>query len=385
MSEPAEYMQRPFGGIASQMPLNVEAVTTDHTSWTYVGNCAEDPGDEEPTCVFANSSFANGRGISVITSPRIAEIIAKSPAFLDASVLSDVNQYDSPPFEVRELPGRGKGLIANKTIHRGDRIFLSTPILMLGADSFEFNDDSVEEEQRYHAVTKLPSKTEMLFWALYGQMWKDPISDRVNTNSFGADIDDENFSIVFPEISRLNHDCRPNAEYYFNANTLTQSVVATTTITPGMEITISYIDVSQPRDKRLSQLRNWGIECSCKACTQSSTLVEASDARLAQIAELDRNLSSAIAPPEVPEKLVKLYNEEGLFGFLGAAYRFAALSYCAQGKRSQAVEYAQMAFDSALSDNALNLNQAEYMKRLAQQPEKQRCWRFGLGLALQGK
>ncbi|PFH58247.1 hypothetical protein XA68_13980 [Ophiocordyceps unilateralis] len=388
-------LQRPLSSGALQSPLNEDPIPAASPSspWSYTGDCAQELGDESPTCVYANRSFANGRGISIITTPERAAYIAKTPAFLDSSILSHVNDYSSPPYEERELPGRGRGLIANKTLRRGDVIFSSTPILILDSDSFEFEQDSVQEGQRYAAVVNLPSKTEMLFWGLYGQLWQDPITDRVNTNSFAADIDDENFSVVFPEIAvcctsltrdtrlltkrqRLNHDCRPNAEYYFNSRTLTQDVVASTTIHPGTEITISYIDVSQPRDKRVSQLANWGINCSCHACTRSATLTAASDARLAQISELDRNLSREIARPELPEKLLSLYKEEGLFGFLGAAYRFAALSYCAEGQRSQAVKYAQMAFDSALSDNALNLDQALHMKRLAQRPEEQMCWQF---------
>jgi len=42
-------------------------------------------------------------------------------------------------------------------------------------------------------------------------------------------------------VSRLNHDCRPNCDYYFDHDTLTHTVRATRDIHPGEELTITYI------------------------------------------------------------------------------------------------------------------------------------------------
>lgn len=40
---------------------------------------------------------------------------------------------------------------------------------------------------------------------------------------------------------RINHDCRPNADYYFDPESLTQYVHALRPIVEGEEITITYI------------------------------------------------------------------------------------------------------------------------------------------------
>lgn len=47
-------------------------------------------------------------------------------------------------------------------------------------------------------------------------------------------------SISLP-VSRLNHDCRPNAAYHFNTDTGKMEVRAVRDITAGEEITVSYI------------------------------------------------------------------------------------------------------------------------------------------------
>jgi SET domain-containing protein len=40
----------------------------------------------------------------------------------------------------------------------------------------------------------------------------------------------------------MNHDCRPNADYYFDPETLAQHIHAIRPIAAGEEITISYIE-----------------------------------------------------------------------------------------------------------------------------------------------
>lgn len=43
-------------------------------------------------------------------------------------------------------------------------------------------------------------------------------------------------------VSRFNHDCRPNADYWFDPQTLVQHVYATRNIYPGEELSLSYME-----------------------------------------------------------------------------------------------------------------------------------------------
>ena len=89
----------------------------------------------------------------------------------------------------------------------------------------------------------------------------------------------------------MNHDCRPNAHYYFDPKTLTQHVHALRTILPGEEITISYIDPAQKRKARLHALKeSWGFPCGCSSCSATSTVHSASDDRISQIEDIREEL-----------------------------------------------------------------------------------------------
>lgn len=80
--------------------------------------------------------------------------------------------------------------------------------------------------------------------------------------------------------SHLNHSCAPNAraiDVRGRAAELTgilppyaqrlMKVVAKEDITPGDEITISYVDPSWPGELRRETLkRNYGFDCQCQVC-----------------------------------------------------------------------------------------------------------------------
>jgi hypothetical protein len=173
-------------------------VTNLSYPWTSQNDCRK---KAEIFCVFSASSFAGGRGISILTTPDRIETLQQLPAFADGDVLSGLNEQPSLVFEEKELPGRGRGLIANKTLHRGDRIFAHTPILMLDGESF----GDLEQEEwlklEHAAVNNLPLKTRAMFSALYGRQVTDPVSDRIDTNAFVLELDEVTYYAVFPEIA----------------------------------------------------------------------------------------------------------------------------------------------------------------------------------------
>ena len=172
----------------------------DASAWTYPPKCMSSGNLTEPVCLYSSHSFGNGRGISIFTTPEQASTILGLPAFSNPQALSDVNVHRTPPFEERELPGRGRGLIANTTLHRGDRIFAHTPILILDAAAYEHSEEERMELNR-DAVRNLPSEAEKMFWELHGHFGTDAVDDRINTNAFDVEIEEESFYAVMPEIA----------------------------------------------------------------------------------------------------------------------------------------------------------------------------------------
>lgn len=178
------------------------------------------------------------------------------------------------------------------------------------------------------------------------------------------------------EKQRLNHDCRPNAAYFFDHDTLTHYVHAISDINPGTEITITYIDPHMPRRKRVTQLTtSWGFTCSCSLCTLHPELSRASDDRLSQINALSDRLEDwETAPPQIAHTLISLYEQERLHAPMSAAYRFAALTSCAEGLRWDAIKYARLAVELGMLDDGFGDEDVTAMRKLAERPEKQSCW-----------
>ncbi|ATY60592.1 SET domain [Cordyceps militaris] len=287
--------------------------------------------------------------------------------------------YSSPlfAFDERDLPGRGKGLIANKTLHRGDRIFAHTPILMFHEDASQSLQEDVWAGLEHDAVRSLPLPAKDLFWNLFGQPSYGPAQGRIYTNAFSIEIKDIEHYAIFPEIARLNHDCRPNAAYFFDEATLTHYVHALTDIHPGTELTITYIDPQMSRKERMETLADtWGFTCSCNSCSMAARLSLASDARLAKIEEMteDFDVEDNIMPSSMALALISLYEQERLYGPVADAYRYAATAFCAEKDRWGAIKYANLAVETGMLEHGFNDLDVKLMEQLATSPETQPCW-----------
>lgn len=171
--------------------------------WSYKPLCADPINGTEPVCLYTSLSFANGRGISLVTTPTDAQRIAETAAFNDKEALEDVNVERNPPYESRSLPGRGIGLIATTSLHRGDRIFSHTPVLAVNEKVFLKISNSDVQFLQKGGVARLPQKTRDKFLALHGHFGGDKVDDIINTNSFDVELGKakDNHYVVLPETS----------------------------------------------------------------------------------------------------------------------------------------------------------------------------------------
>lgn len=46
--------------------------------------------------------------------------------------------------------------------------------------------------------------------------------------------------LTLQTVSRLNHACRPNSDYFFDDATLSHNVFAARRVSPGEELTVTY-------------------------------------------------------------------------------------------------------------------------------------------------
>lgn len=242
--------------IAQRQAAGGRHITDESSPWTSISNCARNGTGPTEFCVFYAGGFANNRGVSIITSPARAKSIAKLPAFTNPELTAHTNKDLDPNYTAVYksvmVPGKGVGLVAARTLYRGDRIMSSTPAIVIDYGFFETMPKKIVREIQTAAVDILPENHRQLLLNLSShdglyENYQQKVDKILSTNAFDIDADpegdnDDQFYVVFPEISRCNHDCRPNADYYYDPETLTQHVHAVRQINIGEEISLSYLE-----------------------------------------------------------------------------------------------------------------------------------------------
>lgn len=182
-----------------------------YAPWSYPPTCThilESIGDK--LCVYTDTSFAHGRGISIFTTPSLAVQYASLPAFRNPSRLDAENvNVLSGAWNATPISGKGIGMLASKQLHFKDRITAYTPAILA---YLEDELGTLEREMWWKfAIEQLPSKTKEDFLDLtyvFGDE-RVRVQDIVKANTFQVEVDGVNHLAVFPETSRLNHACNP--------------------------------------------------------------------------------------------------------------------------------------------------------------------------------
>lgn len=184
-----------------------DAHSPGNKAWTRASSCTANGTDEY--CVFVSSTFANGRGVGVVTSPERANYIANLPAFTDENALKDENMERSPElasYEFVHVPGKDMGVVAKRPIYRGDHLMTFTPALVIDYGAFENLPEADIHRLQTEAIDSLPSELRTKFLNLSTHDGASDHIERVDkilrTNAFNVEISDQNehgLYVVFPE------------------------------------------------------------------------------------------------------------------------------------------------------------------------------------------
>ncbi|KAJ4544270.1 hypothetical protein HRR83_004709 [Exophiala dermatitidis] len=392
---------------------------------THRPNLLPEPDSDAPLCVFTNASFASGRGISIFTTPAIAAEMASLLPFHNPTALtsrginhgyppqasststskSESQSQTQTPWYTAPIPGKGTGMLASQQLHRGDLILATTPYLL----SYMENLLSTVDREHYLriAIEQLPERSKEHYLSL-AKIYGDPrvvVQDVVKANAFEMQVGGRMHLAVFPEASRINHACGPNAQYHLQPTLLTHYVYAARSISPDEEITIAYAPPLKFRSDRMAYLEStFHFRCTCSRCAaaderseergedddnnnksksksnsdansndRSNTnsnykpnsndnshtdayannhLSTADDAAVADIHALQWSLSNwesnSTASVKKAEMLIRLYQKLGLDAFMDTPYGHAALIYNAVGSVGGAQKYARLAAEAAL-------------------------------------
>ncbi|OLN94205.1 SET domain-containing protein 5-like protein 1 [Colletotrichum chlorophyti] len=350
--------------------------TRDHEplGWTGPHGCAGN------YCLYANRGFAAGRGIVVVSTPdNILRVKRLEEELQHQNPEDESTSASGPPFQVTEVDGKGLGMIANRSLARGDVVMLKTPVLLAHRGFIERTPPADKHSILDTVPGLLPAPTRRGFLGQMGHFGGHQVSDILATNSFQMDLgggDGQHYG-NFYEVSRYNHDCRPNVAFRIDDD-LRHRTTAVRPVAPGEELTISYLDPLGVRSVRQHRARRaWGFECACSQCSLPRKLSATSDERLLEVEELERRLSDVgtVVTASTVERFLKLYKEERLEAKMAGAYTTAALNYNLLGRNKMAVKYARLAIEAGTIENGPGAPDVEAMRALAADPKKHFTWR----------
>lgn len=186
-------------------------------------------------------------------------------------------------FAVQDIPGKGKGIIAQRSFAQGEVILAETPIFTLRAEDLtRRNAESV-----IFAISKCTPVQREGFYGLYSCHSDFPRELGIfETNVLPCGTNDAKTSRaavkggIFLLGSRFNSSCMPNTNNNWDAESEELVFRAIKDVRAGDELCIAYGNVLAAREKRQAEMkRKFGFVCKCEACMLSGIELEESDYR----------------------------------------------------------------------------------------------------------
>ncbi|KAL4247520.1 SET domain-containing protein [Abortiporus biennis] len=238
---------------------------------------------------------------------------------------STATESQPPCFRIKEIPGKGLGLVARRRISAGELIISERPIYAARKSLCCAADQTYENGIFYRAA--LGNLSEHARTSLLGlensyPSQYDLVPGILNTNCLEIRITPEpdpttSFVGCFPTLSRVNHDCTPSAYYYFDNSTFHGQLRAIRDTMEGEEITITYAEPYAVRKDRQEFLqRTRFFICECRACMLTPELQCLSDRRRENVRNLINRIENEQFPPKISleelSDVLRKAGEEGL-------------------------------------------------------------------------
>ncbi|KAF2644524.1 SET domain-containing protein [Massarina eburnea CBS 473.64] len=332
-------------------------------------------------CVYT-SNLTGPTGISLIMPPKIAR---------QAASLLDDNPLDSfltpvqargvhsgnPPYKMKKVEGKGMGVVATRRIRKWETVMVDQASVVV--DLSIVKGVSREEGRRLLALAVRRLRRPGEVWGLSGkhdaegrgedgegnevvdngkeerqelrrrsgyetksgdgeEMEGKLEDDIMLTNGFGSEIAGTKCRALYPLISRINHECNPNAFVLFSRAGISMAVKAYRDIEEGEELSISYITLGQPFQHRHRALSRWGFACHCSLCSLPNPQKAASDTRRSLIARSTKKITElweSAQPMEaisLAEESIEMIQDEGLEHLLADEYALLAKLWLMVGK-----------------------------------------------------
>lgn len=197
------------------------ASKSPYAPWSHKPYCT----NSSPSYCVYTSNTTGTSGISIVTTPKLADEIATT---LDEDTLShfltqeqaEYLYYNPPPYSIEEIPAKGKGVVATRTIKKFETFMVDQASIVVdleaeeklsSKDKGDMTRAAVERLRRPEAVRSLARgdaasiDVEMIAneegsrdEKAKEQSWEEDI---MRTNAFGTTVAGEGFSGLFPLVS----------------------------------------------------------------------------------------------------------------------------------------------------------------------------------------
>jgi hypothetical protein len=272
---------------------------------------------------------------------------------ITTSTGKEVVEPAGKPYAIREITGKGKGLVATTKITKGTRLLSEVPLFKVPRDNPDIKalEHIVENE-----VNSLDADQRHTFFDLaniYGNTHSQSFGiARTNVLPLGSSARSGG---LFLEASRINHSCRHNAQNTWNENIGRLTIHALRDIEAGQEITITYLaNTSESAERKRFLAEKFKFECKCELCLLPRARRRKSDARLKELQTLDKLVGTFFVGDLEPKtalhllhKMLGLFDREGIWdASIARAYKDAYEIATENDDGSRARIFAQRAYDA---------------------------------------
>lgn len=188
--------------------------------WSYPPVCvrSRDRSETSKLCTYSIPSLRGGRGMSIITKPNIASGLASVLQDPDIAWLGKERGSPLVPdldgaFEVREIPGKGAGVIATRPIAEGQVVMMELPLIVRIGDPSPWNrPEALQVVQQAARGLLKQDQDRLIQMARQGKGYI--LDDIFKTNAFHVSVEGIAHTALYPEIAVRIRPSRVNGTNY---------------------------------------------------------------------------------------------------------------------------------------------------------------------------
>ncbi|KAL5501622.1 hypothetical protein ACEPAH_8882 [Sanghuangporus vaninii] len=196
---------------------------------------------------------------------------------------------DDRAFDVVDIPGKGKGLVAMRDIEQGELLIKERPLIVVPS-SINLSPTQLLKDRLRNLTQNQKDEYYSLSYVHPGKDLKSLSEDDITLAIFQTNGISAGDSVgLFPRTARLNHGCSAafNSVYSWRSREGNLVVHAIKPIKRGQELLTTYTDTKRPRHERQAYVKsNYDFTCTCSVCSLPEVESRTSDERLSRMTNL---------------------------------------------------------------------------------------------------